>query len=111
MSGPSAAIGAVRLAVPIHATSSSTPAMPTCTTTTEHTDLLFVALRISPELVEGLIYLTLSKLSRNEDVLIINRAFQIHNPQFNYPEFGLIELESGVNRIFMSVGQFNSKIG
>lgn len=55
--------------------------------------------------------MTLSKLSRNEDVLIINRAFQIHNPQFNYPEFGLIELESGVNRIFMSVEQFNSKIG
>ena len=30
---------------------------------------------------------------------------KIHNPQFNYPEFGVIELESGVNRFFMSVGQ------
>jgi hypothetical protein len=25
---------------------------------------------------------------------------KIHNPQFNYPEFGVIELESGVNRFF-----------
>jgi predicted ABC-type ATPase len=85
--------------------------MPTCSTSTEPMARLFAALSTNPELVGGLIYLTLSKLSRNEDVLIINRAFQIHNPQFNYPEFGLIELESGVNRIFMSVGQFNSKIG
>jgi hypothetical protein len=30
---------------------------------------------------------------------------KIHNPQFNYPEFGVIELESGVNRFFTSVGQ------
>jgi hypothetical protein len=37
MSGPATAIGAVRLAVPIHATSASTPALPTWTTTTEHT--------------------------------------------------------------------------
>jgi hypothetical protein len=31
---------------------------------------------------------------------------KIHKPQFNYPEFGVIELESGVNRFFMSVGQY-----
>ncbi|MFM7683252.1 MAG: KilA-N domain-containing protein [Bacteroidota bacterium] len=31
---------------------------------------------------------------------------QIHNPQFNYPEFGVIGNESGVNRFVMSVGQW-----
>ena len=31
---------------------------------------------------------------------------QIHNPQFNYPEFGVIGNESGVNRFIMSAGQW-----
>jgi hypothetical protein len=31
---------------------------------------------------------------------------QIHNSSFNYPEFGVIENESGVNRFIMSVGQW-----
>ena len=31
---------------------------------------------------------------------------QIHNESFNYPEFGVIENESGVNRFIMSVGQW-----
>lgn len=31
---------------------------------------------------------------------------KINNPGFNYPEFGVIEQESGVNRFIMSVGQW-----
>jgi len=31
---------------------------------------------------------------------------KIKNPSFNYPEFGVIEQESGVNRFIMSVGQW-----
>ena len=31
---------------------------------------------------------------------------KINNPDFNYPEFGVIESESGVNRFIMSVGQW-----
>ena len=31
---------------------------------------------------------------------------KINNPIFNYPEFGVIESESGVNRFIMSVGQW-----
>jgi KilA-N domain len=31
---------------------------------------------------------------------------KINNPGFNYPEFGVIEKESGVNRFIMSVGQW-----
>ena len=31
---------------------------------------------------------------------------KINNTDFNYPEFGVIELESGVNRFIMSVGQW-----
>lgn len=31
---------------------------------------------------------------------------KINNPSFNYPEFGVIELEAGVNRFIMSVGQW-----
>jgi hypothetical protein len=31
---------------------------------------------------------------------------KINNPSFNYPEFGVIEQESGVNRFIMSVGQW-----
>ena len=31
---------------------------------------------------------------------------KINNPNFNYPEFGVIELEAGVNRFIMSVGQW-----
>ena len=31
---------------------------------------------------------------------------QINNTNFNYPEFGVIEQESGVNRFIMSVGQW-----
>lgn len=31
---------------------------------------------------------------------------KINNPDFNYPEFGVIELEAGVNRFIMSVGQW-----
>ena len=30
---------------------------------------------------------------------------KIHNVSFNYPEFEVIEKESGVNRFTMSVGQ------
>lgn len=30
---------------------------------------------------------------------------KINNPNFNYPEFGVIEQESGVNRFIMSAGQ------
>ena len=30
----------------------------------------------------------------------------INNPDFNYPEFGVIEQEAGVNRFIMSVGQW-----
>jgi len=31
---------------------------------------------------------------------------KINNPEFNYPEFGVIEQESGVNRFIMSAGQW-----
>jgi hypothetical protein len=31
---------------------------------------------------------------------------QLKNPNFNYPEFGVIEQEAGVNRFIMSVGQW-----
>jgi hypothetical protein len=31
---------------------------------------------------------------------------KINNPDFNYPEFGVIEQESGINRFIMSVGQW-----
>ncbi|MCF8266508.1 MAG: KilA-N domain-containing protein [Ignavibacteriales bacterium] len=31
---------------------------------------------------------------------------KINNPDFNYPEFGVIENEAGVNRFIMSVGQW-----
>ena len=30
---------------------------------------------------------------------------KINNPAFNYPEFGLIENESGVNRVNLSEGR------
>ena len=35
----------------------------------------------------------------------------INNPGFNYPEFGVIENESGVNRFIMSVGQWIDRTG
>jgi hypothetical protein len=35
---------------------------------------------------------------------------KIHNTSFNYPEFGVIEKESGVNRFTMSVGQWINSI-
>ncbi|WP_435373098.1 KilA-N domain-containing protein [Aequorivita marina] len=31
---------------------------------------------------------------------------KINNPNFNYPEFGVIEQDAGVNRFVMSVGQW-----
>ena len=31
---------------------------------------------------------------------------KVNNPDFNYPEFGVIEQEAGVNRFIMSVGQW-----
>lgn len=31
---------------------------------------------------------------------------KINNPDFNYPEFGVIEQEAGVNRFIMSAGQW-----
>ena len=31
---------------------------------------------------------------------------KVNNPNFNYPEFGVIEQEAGVNRFIMSVGQW-----
>jgi len=31
---------------------------------------------------------------------------KINNPNFNYPEFGVIEQEAGINRFIMSVGQW-----
>ena len=31
---------------------------------------------------------------------------KINNPEFNYPEFGVIEQEAGVNRFIMSAGQW-----
>lgn len=34
---------------------------------------------------------------------------KINNPDFNYPEFGVIEKEAGVNRFIMSVGQWVSR--
>jgi hypothetical protein len=34
---------------------------------------------------------------------------KINNPDFNYPEFGVIEQESGINRFIMSVGQWISR--
>jgi len=34
---------------------------------------------------------------------------RIHNVNFNYPEFGVIEKDSGVNRFTMSVGQWISR--
>ena len=46
MLGPSAAIGAVRLAAPIRAACSLVAAMPTCTPAFERTGALYVALRI-----------------------------------------------------------------
>lgn len=36
---------------------------------------------------------------------------KINNPHFNYPEFGVIEQESGVNRFIMSVGQWIERTG
>jgi hypothetical protein len=30
----------------------------------------------------------------------------MYNPDFNYPEFGVIEMEAGINRFIMSVGQW-----
>src|SRR3989339_1305875 len=36
---------------------------------------------------------------------------KINNPDFNYPEFGVIENESGVNRFMMSVGQWIERTG
>ena len=30
---------------------------------------------------------------------------KINNPGFNYPEFGVIEKDAGINRFIMSVGQ------
>jgi hypothetical protein len=33
----------------------------------------------------------------------------INNPNFNYPEFGVIEKDAGVNRFIMSVGQWISR--
>ena len=49
VSGPAATIGAVRLVVPMPASSPSSTAVPACTTTTEQAASLFAALRISPE--------------------------------------------------------------
>lgn len=34
---------------------------------------------------------------------------KINNSDFNYPEFGVIEKESGVNRFIMSAGQWISR--
>jgi hypothetical protein len=34
---------------------------------------------------------------------------KINNPHFNYPEFGVIEQESGVNRFVMSAGQWKER--
>jgi hypothetical protein len=34
---------------------------------------------------------------------------KINNPNFNYPEFGVIEQEAGINRFIMSVGQWISR--
>jgi len=36
---------------------------------------------------------------------------KINNPNFNYPEFGVIEQEAGVNRFIMSVGQWIERTG
>jgi KilA-N domain len=36
---------------------------------------------------------------------------KINNPSFNYPEFGVIEQEAGVNRFIMSVGQWIERTG
>lgn len=36
---------------------------------------------------------------------------KINNPNFNYPEFGVIEQEAGVNRFIMSVGQWVERTG
>ena len=36
---------------------------------------------------------------------------KINNPLFNYPEFGVIEQEAGVNRFIMSVGQWLERTG
>ncbi len=34
---------------------------------------------------------------------------KINNPDFNYPEFGVIEQEAGTNRFIMSVGQWTER--
>jgi len=36
---------------------------------------------------------------------------KVNNPDFNYPEFGVIEQEAGVNRFIMSVGQWINRTG
>ncbi len=36
---------------------------------------------------------------------------KINNPDFNYPEFGVIENDAGVNRFIMSVGQWIERTG
>jgi len=36
---------------------------------------------------------------------------KVNNPGFNYPEFGVIEQEAGVNRFIMSVGQWIDRTG
>ncbi len=36
---------------------------------------------------------------------------KINNPDFNYPEFGVIEQEAGVNRFIMSAGQWIERTG
>ena len=48
MLGPTAAIGAVRLAAPIRAACTFLASMPTCSPTVEPTGALCVALRIDP---------------------------------------------------------------
>ena len=54
VSVPTATIGAVRLVAPIRATSTSAAALPAGAPITERAGTLFVALRINPELVDGL---------------------------------------------------------
>ena len=49
----------------------------------------------------------ISKWITNKNTLeYIGTWEKINNPKFNYPEFGVIENEAGVNRFIMSVGQW-----
>lgn len=45
-------------------------------------------------------------ISNKNTIEYLGICEKINNPDFNYPEFGVIEQEAGINRFIMSVGQW-----